>query len=120
MASRLLGHLLRLAPYEHGQDQLGKEINDAKDEIELISLAENYAITFIRTCEINPDHVLTRAQRFCLCSVSVRRVKGPTTPPSEHPSRPSVEDEREYRTLRTEESSLDHRKAKKWVSLQAI
>ncbi|KAA1470712.1 hypothetical protein DENSPDRAFT_774926 [Dentipellis sp. KUC8613] len=91
VSSRLLGHLLRLAPPGNGQGHVARDIEHAKGDDGMMRLAEFYANTFIRA--------------------SVKRYGG-TTAPSEHASRPSFEDVREF-YMDTQESQLDHRTAKR-------
>ncbi|KAI6004742.1 hypothetical protein EDD15DRAFT_2155432 [Pisolithus albus] len=91
VCARLLGHLLRLAPAGNGQSQLQREIAIAVDNVELMRLAGNYLNHFIR---------------------AFKRSSGPTPQPSEHPSRPSSEDARQYSLALMNESTLDHRTAR--------
>ncbi|KAI5986008.1 hypothetical protein EDC04DRAFT_2589992, partial [Pisolithus marmoratus] len=91
VCARLLGHLLRLAPAGNGQGQVQREIASAADDIKLMELAGLYLSHFIR---------------------AFKRSSGPTPQPSEHPSRPSFEDSRQYSLALMEEGTLDHRTAR--------
>ncbi|KAF8548275.1 hypothetical protein OG21DRAFT_1423357 [Imleria badia] len=92
VCARLLGHLLRLAPAGNPQGQLQREIALAySDHPTLMRLAATYLQNFIRT---------------------FKRSSGPTPAPSEHPSRPSFEDAREYTMSMMGECTIDHRSAR--------
>ncbi|TFY60732.1 hypothetical protein EVG20_g7319 [Dentipellis fragilis] len=78
VSSRLLGHLLRLAPPGNGQGQVARDIEHAEGDGGMMRLAQFYANTFIRAFK--------------------RYSSNPA--PSEHPSRPSFPDAREFYALR--------------------
>ncbi|KAN0094628.1 hypothetical protein V8E55_002915 [Tylopilus felleus] len=95
VCARLLGHLFRLAPTGNPQGQLQREITSAhSDHVKLMQLAAVYLQNFIRT---------------------FKRSSGPTPAPSEHPSRPSFEDTREYAMSMMEECKVDHCSARTWA-----
>ncbi|KAH0833819.1 hypothetical protein J3R83DRAFT_10982 [Lanmaoa asiatica] len=94
VCARLLGHLLRLAPAGHPQGQLQRDIALAMDHVALMQVATFYLNFFIRT---------------------FKRCSGPTPASSNHPSRPSFEDLRDYSLSLMEEGKLDHRTARTWA-----
>lgn len=120
VCARLLGHLLRLAPAGNGQGQLQREVASATDNTVLMHVAGVYLSNFIRGCKPQPFHCLFD-QSVLLCGLStVKRSSGPTPAPSEHPSRPSFEDAREYAMGMVEECQLDHRSARVAVRSHAV
>ncbi|KAI6018412.1 hypothetical protein EDC04DRAFT_3068534 [Pisolithus marmoratus] len=90
VCARLLGHLLRLAT-GNGQGQVQREITSAEDNEGLMTLAGFYLSHFI--------HVFKRSS-------------GPTPQPSDHPSRPSFEEARQYALAIMQPATLDHRTAR--------
>ncbi|KAF8548662.1 hypothetical protein OG21DRAFT_1422719 [Imleria badia] len=94
VCARVLGHLLRLAPAGNPQGQIQRDIALAWDQNMLMHVAALYVSNFIST---------------------FKRSSGPTPAPSEHPSRGSFEDARLYAMSMMEESTIDHRTARKWV-----
>jgi hypothetical protein len=97
VAARLLGRLLLLVPSAHGRETLAKDIDNTSHHA-LIELAQFYINIFIKTCK---QVWFTVRKEFIL--LIVKRASGPTPAPSEHPSRPSFEDE---------PSKMDHRTSK--------
>jgi hypothetical protein len=108
VAARLLGHLL--VHSENGRPKLAREITNASDNATLVSVAQHYIIHFVKVCTygaLSVDDTLT--------VLPVKRASGRTPAPSEHPSRPSFEAEREALASINDPASLDHRKAKQAV-----
>lgn len=90
VCARLLGHLLRLAPPGNGQGRVQRKITLAADDVKLMELASFYLSHFI--CPFKRGGI-------------------PTPAPSEHPSRMSVEDVRQYSKALVRENTLDFRMA---------
>lgn len=111
VAARLLGHLLLLVPNAGGQETLAEEIDNASTNDMLIELAQFYINHFIKTCKCV---WFTVCNEFILSTV--KRSSGPTPAPSDHPSRPSFEEERDFSVNLNEPPKLDHRTAKLAVS----
>ena len=108
VAARLLGYLL--VHSENGRPKLAREIINASDDATLVSLARHYIAHFVKVCmytAISVDDMLTL--------LPVKRASGPTPAPSDHPSRPSFEAERESLVSTNDPASLDHRKSKQAV-----
>ena len=105
VAARLLGHLLVLS--KNGRQTLAQEITDASGNAVLVDLAKFYITHFVKVCAysvILVDHTLT--------VLLVKRASGRTPAPTEHPSRPSFEDERNALASINDAASLNHGKAK--------
>lgn len=122
VCARLLGHLFRLAPTGNPQGQLQREITSAhSDHVKLMQLAAVYLQNFIRTCKSRLFRPFASDYFIILTGLStVKRSSGPTPAPSEHPSRPSFEDTREYAMSMMEECKVDHRSARTWVCFQSL
>jgi hypothetical protein len=108
VVARLLGYLL--VHSENGRQTLARDIADASDDAALIDLGRLYVNHFVKVCTysaISLDAMLT--------VLPVKSASGPTPAPSEHPSRPALEDERNAVASMNDEASLDHRKAKRAV-----
>lgn len=87
ICARLLGHLLRLSPAGNPRGRVQREIALATDGVTLMKLAGHYMSNFIK---------------------AFKRSNGPTPAPSEHPSRPSSLDAREYTMTLMKDSGIDH------------
>jgi len=110
MYGRVLGYMLRELPWDDGRSKIASEINSCTDERSLADLGVFYINHFLRACEYN----WCRSNLTLLCSV--RSSKGPTPAPSEHPSRPSFDDERDMNSDVITEAPQDHRTAKHQVN----
>ncbi len=108
VTARLLGCLL--VHSENGRPKLAREIDNASDDAALVSLAQHYINHFVRVCTYSAISV-----DDMLIVLPVKRTSGRTPAPSEHPSRPSFEAEREALASISDPALLDHRKAKQAV-----
>ncbi|KIM79419.1 hypothetical protein PILCRDRAFT_823348 [Piloderma croceum F 1598] len=92
MCGRVLGYMLQELPWCDGRSKMASEVNSCVSEQHLVDLGMFYINHFLR---------------------SFRSAKGPTPAPSEHPSRPSFDDERDMNSDVIAAAQQDHRTSKK-------
>lgn len=119
LSARVLGYLLQEISNNTGQDSLANEIVGCSDDEALRWVAHIYIDCFILACESPFSFHDDLMMAECILFLPVKRgYNSRTTPaPSEHPSRESFDDQREFYSNILEEARLDHHTAKKWVHI---
>jgi hypothetical protein len=113
MYARCLGYLVIEADND-ARSHLSHEIlGCAGDRDRINSLAEFYINHLFRLCESFLEFLVTASSFIFLL---VRKTKGRTPKPSEHPSQPSFENDRDFFSLTVDPAPKDHTAAKLAVS----
>lgn len=113
---RILGYLLLYAPNLSVCNEIAQSIHSCKDQSAFTDLGAFFEINIIKPCKLfswwNP-HLQDIAQlSFC----PVKKHRGPTPTPSEHPSRPSCETTKKDIEAEITEAPRNHKEAKRQVS----
>jgi hypothetical protein len=111
VAARLLGYLILHVQNATGRAKVADQVVAALDNENLVEVAQFYINHFIKAC-------MSLCFPLCiaLTLLTVKRASGPTPAPSDHPSRPSFEEERQIWMRENEPAKLDHRRAKQAAS----
>ncbi|KAK0199866.1 hypothetical protein DFS33DRAFT_1365519 [Desarmillaria ectypa] len=91
VCARVLGFTLMEAPSDLGRDHMAESINNGNTDDTLLALGKYYIQRLLRV---------------------FKSAKGPTPLPSEHPSRPSIDDMQEFSKYILQQASLNHSIAK--------
>ena len=109
----LLECMLEYAPNPSGRNIVGRAINGCADDDQVHELGQYY-----RDNLILPSESMTVSSQYLSSNAHCGVVKARTPAPNDHPSRPSVDLDRENLAVELEEGKRDQTRLKKLVSLR--
>lgn len=111
--ARILGYLILHAPTENARHEVVKTIHSCNNDFFLLSkLGQSFIDYYIRPCTFS----FGVAKYLGDNSDSVKKFKGRTPIPSDHPSRPSFDKDKKYLQETIREAPKSHVEAKDQVS----